>query len=117
MEANAKEVKDFNGLLVDFLNIAVSDPRISPAHISLYVAILYHYKTQEYKLPITIYSRDLMGLAKISAGNTYHKCVQELHRYGYIQYLPSYNPLLGSLIYPIKLVKDDSVYNKESNTE
>lgn len=117
MDANVNEVMDFNGLLVDFLNIAVADPRISPVHISLYVAILYHYKTQDYKLPITIYSRDLMGLAKISAGNTYHKCVQELHRYGYIQYLPSYNPLLGSLIYPIKLLKDESLHNKEGGGE
>jgi hypothetical protein len=106
MEAHVEYVRDFNSVLVDFLNVAADDPRISPVHISLYVAILHQYKLQEYKLPISIYSKDLMRLAKISAANTYHKCIQELHRYGFIQYLPSYNPMLGSLVYPIKINRE-----------
>lgn len=113
MDLNVEEVHDFNNLLVDFLNVAATDGRLSPAHISLYAAILYHYKLQGYKIPISVYSRDLIRLAKISA-RTYHPCIRELHRYGFIQYLPSYNPVLGNLIYPIKLVKDESLHNKES---
>lgn len=116
MDSNVDDVRDFNSLLVDFLNVAAADARLSPAHISLYVAILYHYKLQGYKLPISIYGRDLIRLAKISA-RAYHPCIQELHRYGFIQYLPSYNPVLGSLIYPIKLLNDESVYNKERSGE
>jgi hypothetical protein len=103
MEVQTEYVKDFNSVLVDFLTVAAEDPRITPVHISLYAAILHHYKMQGYKLPISIYSKDLMRLAKISAANTYHKYIQELHRYGFIQYLPSYNPMLGSLVYPIKI--------------
>ncbi|WP_207515925.1 hypothetical protein [Longitalea luteola] len=102
MEVQKEYVRDFNSVLVDFLTVAAEDPRISPIHISLYAAILHQYKLQEYKLPVSVYSKDLMRLAKISA-KTYHKSMQELHRYGFIHYLPSYNPVLGSLVYPIKL--------------
>ncbi len=102
MQVQTENVKDFNCVLVDFLTVAAEDPRISPIHISLYAAILYQYKLQEYKLPVSVYSRDLMRFAKIS-GKTYHKSMQELDRYGFIQYLPSYNPMLGSLVYPIKI--------------
>ncbi|WP_205514348.1 hypothetical protein [Longitalea arenae] len=103
MKEYKEYLKDVNTLLIEFLRAAAEDPRIGPVHISLYVAILHQYKLQEYKLPISVYSRDLMRLAKISASNTYHKYIQELHRYGFIQYLPSYNPVSGSSVYPIKI--------------
>lgn len=102
MQVQTECGSDLNSVLVDFLTVAADDPRISPIHISLYAAILHQYKQQEYKLPVSVYSRDLMRLAKIS-GKTYHKSMQELHRYGFIQYLPSYNPMLGSLVYPVKI--------------
>lgn len=85
--------------LYRFLEAAGEDPRISPAHISLYAAILYYHVLQEYRNPISIYGRDLKKLAKIYASGTYHKCMGELKEYGYIQYIPSYNPVLGSLVY------------------
>jgi hypothetical protein len=102
MELQTEYVRDFNNVLVDFLTVAADDPRISPIHISLYSAILHQYKQQEYNLPVSVYSKDLMRLAKIS-GKTYHKTMRELHQYGFIHYLPSYNPVLGSLVYPIKM--------------
>lgn len=40
----------------------------------------------------------MMGLAKISVA-TYTKCMHQLHTYGYVTYLPSYNPITGSTIY------------------
>lgn len=85
--------------LFKFLEVAEEDPRISPAHISLYAAILYYHVLQEYRNPISIYGRDLRKLAKVYAAATYHKCMGELKDYGYIRYIPSYNPGLGSLVY------------------
>lgn len=38
-------------------------------------------------------------IAKIGGYATYHKCIKDLQAYGYIQYLPSYHPALGSLVY------------------
>ena len=40
-----------------------------------------------------------MRISKISAKATYHKCIKDLHNFGYIQYLPSFNPFKGSLVY------------------
>ena len=93
---------DFNAALYGFMDMARDDPRIGPSHISLFMAILYSYKQQEYEMPVSVYSRDLMKQAKISAMGTYHKCMRDLKDAGYIQYIPSYNPVLGSLIYLIK---------------
>lgn len=35
---------------------------------------------------------------KIRGIATYHKIIRELHAFGYIDYLPSYHPVNGSLI-------------------
>ena len=40
-----------------------------------------------------------MGISKISSYATYHKCIKQLHNYGYIRYSPSYNPMRGSWVY------------------
>ena len=39
-----------------------------------------------------------MRLSKIGSANTYTRCLKQLDEWGYIQYLPSYNPLKGSLV-------------------
>lgn len=44
-------------------------------------------------------SKELMRQAKISGMATYHKCMRDLNELGYIRYIPSYNPILGSLVY------------------
>jgi len=85
--------------LYDFMNLAREDPRIGPSHISLFVAIVQSCKQQNYQMPVYIFSRDLMKQAKISALGTYHKCMRDLKESGYIRYIPSYNPVLGSLVY------------------
>lgn len=52
-------------------------------------------------MPIYVYRKELMKQAKISAIATYHKVMQDLKLCGYIGYVPSYNPVLGSLVYLI----------------
>lgn len=96
LEVNFKEA--FSG----FLNAAAEDARLGPLHISLYAAILHFYNAQSEQGPLSVFGKQLMHYAKISSNNTYHRLIQELHRYGYICYHPSYNPLLGSLIYLVK---------------
>lgn len=93
---------DFNGALYGFMDLIGEDHRIGPSHISLYMAILHLYRQQKYEMPVSVYSRDLMKQAKISAIGTYHKCLRDLKEAGYIQYIPSYNRVFGSLIYLVK---------------
>src|SRR4051812_40168313 len=75
------------------------DSRISPIHISLFMAIVQHWNENNCKSPICVFSKDLMQLAKISGVATYHRSIKELNDYGYIRYLPSFNHFAGSLIY------------------
>src|SRR5258706_11307467 len=86
-------------LFNDFFTTIKGDCRIGPVHISLYMALIQWYSMHGNALPITFYARDLMPLAKYSSITTFHKSIRELHAYGYIQYIPSYNPFLGSLVY------------------
>jgi hypothetical protein len=92
-------VMDFTTELTIFLAGIREDPRIGPTHISLFVAILQYRNDHGFTNPVCVFGKDLMLLAKISAAGTYHRSIRDLHEYGYIQYIPSYNHFLGSLIY------------------
>lgn len=85
-------------LIRDFMQRTTGDARIGPVHLSLYLAILYVFIQQGGQVPISVYSRDMMRLVHISP-MTYHKYMRELKEYGYIGYVPSFNPVLGSLVY------------------
>lgn len=39
-----------------------------------------------------------MRVSKICSNATYHKCIKELNDYGYLEYIPSFNPYKGSLV-------------------
>jgi hypothetical protein len=90
---------DFQSAICRFMDRVGEDHRVGPTHISLFLAILYFYRKQEYCMPIYVYRKELMKQAKISAIATYHKAMQDLKLCGYIGYVPSYNPVLGSLVY------------------
>ena len=84
-----------------FLSEACNDGRIGPSHISLFIAVLHYAEERKELNPICVFSKELMPLAKISGSATFNKIIWELHQYGYIRYIPSYNHFLGSLIFII----------------
>jgi len=86
------------GILYIFLERARSDPGIGPTHISLFAALLYFYQQQGFCSPMRVFSRDLLGIAKMSS-RTYHACMSDLIKGKYIKYEASFNPAKGSLIY------------------
>lgn len=98
MQENNSEMS-LNDILQQFHNTIVDDPRVGPMHICLYSAILYVANQQGFKSPISIFSKDLMKYSKIAGVATYTRCIKELKELGFIDYIPSYNPLLGSLIF------------------
>ena len=79
------------------------DARITTAHISLYVVLWKKWKDSGIEQPLSVFRKDLMELCKISSYKTYHRTIRQLHEYGYIKYVPSYNHFLGSLVYFIDL--------------
>ena len=76
-----------------------NDNRISTTHISLYMSFFLRWSLNHFHNPISISRGEMMQIAKIGGKATYHKCIKDLHDYGYISYFPSFHPALGSLVY------------------
>ena len=87
----------------NFYVAAVEDNRIGATHISMYMALLYLHNQNGLANPVSITRGTVMELAKISGLATYHKCMRELHQYGYINYIPSYNPAISSQVCLLKI--------------
>jgi hypothetical protein len=53
-----------------------------------------------------------MDIAKISGVAAYHKCIKDLHQFGYIQYVPSYNPAICNRGFLLKVGDGSNVVDK-----
>ncbi len=82
-----------------FYQVIQEDNRISCTHISLYMAMFKIWSEMEFSGPVRFTRQQVMGIAKISGLATYHKCIKDLVAFGYIQYLPSYHPGVGSMVH------------------
>ncbi len=82
--------------LLIFIEASEKDERLTSTHVSFLVALVCCWKRNEYQVPFQISRKIIMKLAKIRSTATYHKCAQEMSAFGYIEYLPSYDPLRGS---------------------
>jgi len=76
-----------------------SDTRLTPFHISLYMALFRCWNLNFFHNPISISRDEMMRMSKIGSVNTYVKCLKELSNWNYIRYEPSYNKHKGSLVY------------------
>ena len=109
--------------LSGFFQRVAADNRLNPTHVSLYMAIFQYWNSGRFQNPVSISRQELMRISKISAKATYHKCIKDLHTYGYTQYLPSFNPFKGSLVYlfdmqsSAKLVSTHDHTNIETSIE
>lgn len=86
-------------LVSDFIENIKDDPRINTAHISLYVSLVSQWMANGKENPLSVFSKEIMPICKITGPATYHRSIRQLHEYGYIRYIPSYNHFLGSLVY------------------
>ncbi len=75
------------------------DTRLNTSHVSMYLALFLIWNHNRFQNPLSINRSEVMKISKIGARATYHKCMTELHQWGYLKYVPSHNPLKGSLIY------------------
>ena len=76
--------------LIHFMTAARDDPRLSPLHLSVYLALLY-LDARQCNEWICVSARSIMPLARIASSGPYHRVMRQLHAYGYIKYLPSFN--------------------------
>jgi hypothetical protein len=87
-------ISHLNGVLRKFSD----DDKISSSHRSLYLAFFELWNQQHFPKTLMVNSKQVMALAKIRSRTTYHKLLQELKTWGYLQYKPSNNPQNGSLV-------------------
>jgi hypothetical protein len=74
------------------------DERITPYHISLYLALFHQWNAAKFPERLSISRSEVMHAAKHGSVNTYTKCLKELHQFNYLEYLPSNNPFIGSIV-------------------
>ncbi|MBA2500227.1 MAG: hypothetical protein H0V30_10910 [Chitinophagaceae bacterium] len=94
-------MKENVSALTHFLAVIRDDHRIGPTHISLYMSLFQMYNLNAFQSPVEITRSLVMETAKINGLATYHKCIRDLHEYGYIRYAPSFNPRVRSRIWMI----------------
>lgn len=79
-------------LVQGFYDRALADNRIAVTHISLYMALVHEMVAAGGMDLLFIRTERIMPLSKISSRVTYHRCIRDLHSYGYIIYSPSFRP-------------------------
>ena len=100
--------------LTGFFERISTDERLNPTHISIYMALFQFWNLNRFQNPISISRSEMMRISKIGAKATYHKVIKQLHEYGYIRYLPSYNPFQGSKVHlTIFCPSDEQALNRE----
>jgi len=85
--------------LTGFFRRVSRDYRFNPTHVSLYMALFQQWNLGRFRNPISVARSEVMEISRISSRVTYHKCIKELHAWGYLHYDPSYNHFRGSLVY------------------
>jgi hypothetical protein len=81
-----------------FLRKASNDNRLLPSHISLFTSMFYYSPGDVPDTFFKVSRKKLMRFSRIKSVATYHKCIRELVEYNYIQYRPSYDPYLASMV-------------------
>ncbi len=89
--------------LLNFCDAISDDARITPRHVSLYVALLHTWHRNAMQSPFEIVRNEVMIAAKISARFTYNKCMNELQQFGYIKYMPTSDPRMRAKVNLIEM--------------
>jgi hypothetical protein len=90
--------EEHSHFLMRFLNRIAVDERLNTSHISICFALVICWDEQNHKSPFKISRRILMGYGKIASISTYHICIKDLVKYGFISYKPSYDSYQGTSV-------------------
>lgn len=84
--------------LEEFMAGIEKDPRICLSHIGVFSVLLHMREEYGGMEPFPIQRDAIMKSAKISSTATYFKIINQLHDYGYICYLPTFNRMAHSRV-------------------
>lgn len=102
--------------IVSLLKLSITDTRINPIHVAVYVAILAEWSKNNFVDNFPVVKYEIMKKAHITRGPTYSKTIKELFDFGYIDY----NSFLqtASIIKQVNVktmsFKDSSIYSFEN---
>ena len=102
-------ITHLNGVMRKFHN----DPAIRGAHRNLYLAFFQIWNKKHFPEKLMVNSKLIMSIAKLRSRTTYLKLLQELKKLGYLEYYPSSNPQIGSVI---ELFRYDTDPDQKMNT-
>ena len=92
--------KPANTLFAGFLFGSTPSKNRKTAHsISLYMALHQLWQCNKRKSPLLIKRQEVMEWAKISSSATYHKHLNQLVAYGFLNYVPCFDPANKSEIF------------------
>src|SRR6059036_2338688 len=94
-----KTVMEAIDQITSFYGSIKDDRRITTSHISIYMALFSYWNMNNGENPVFINRSSIMKTAKINGLGTYHRCMKQLQQFGYIEYSPSYHPVLGSKVW------------------
>lgn len=75
--------------LTCFFVKANDSENMRPVHISLYMALYMQRNVSSFSHTMFIDRAEIMRVAKIKSKACYHKCVQDLVKWGFIEYSPA----------------------------
>lgn len=88
----------YDEALTMFFRLSKDDTRLSATHVSLYVTLLRYWVRNKGNNPFSVTRKAVMSYSKIRSTATYTHCIYDLQTFGYLTYLPSYHPAIGSNI-------------------
>ena len=84
--------------LNQWMELVAVDDRLSPHHISIYLALFQLWNKNRFPQQMSICRQEVLSISKVGSSKTYYKCLHDLADFGYLVYQPSCNPLKGSSI-------------------
>ena len=84
--------------LLGFFERFDADLRLTPFHISLYLALLHQWQRSSFADHLILNKKAMQQHSRIGSPHTLYRCLKELSMWGYIAYSANKNPVLGSSI-------------------
>gem|GEM_PF-857578 len=81
-----------------FFNQVIEDDQLTPIEVSVYLALFRQWNINRFRNPVSLTRADVMNVSKVLSKTTYRRALWALHNAGYILYMPSNSPLVGSKV-------------------
>ena len=114
MEKSEYGVNYIQHLTQVYIRIA-DDDRLTSNHVSIYLALFQLWNTEHFPKSFIIMRQEVMQLSKVTSKSSYHRCLNQLHDFGYISYEPSHNAMIGSRVSMVVILRSKNVKKHSPN--